>query len=91
MDPRLQRYWLSKWTCPTHGEYIARTREPIQDPERRPIPCPECVSIFKEQIQGMTVQPVPFVSKPRWPRKNEVMDETFSDKAPLRKRRTMRW
>lgn len=89
MDPRLKPYYLSKWTCPTHGHFIARTANPV-DPAR-PIPCPECVTVFEDQLKGMTVQPVPYVSRPRWPAKKEGFDVTVSDKAPLKKRKTRTW
>jgi hypothetical protein len=86
MDPRLQPYYLSRWKCPVHGKYTARTKDPV-DPVRNPIMCPECRSWiqFEAQIKGMTVQSVPQVSKPRLP---QAKDNSMivSAKAPSRKR-----
>lgn len=87
-DPRMQPYVLSKWKCPLHGFYSARTTEEI-DPAR-PILCPECIPEFLEQLAGcMTVLPVPFVSKPRIPSKTDL-SPTFSKNATLMKRGPVR-
>jgi hypothetical protein len=83
MAGKLQRYWLSKWICPFHGHYTARTFAKV-DPNR-PILCPECKPIFVDQIEGRTVQALPYVSKPRVPSRAESTP-IASDKAPLRKR-----
>lgn len=86
-DERLRPYVLSKWKCPFHGFYAARTTEKV-DPSR-PIMCPECIPEFIEQLGGMTVLPVPFVSKPRIPSKTDL-NPTFSKKATLMKRGPVR-
>lgn len=86
-DPRLRPYVLSKWKCQFHGYYAARTTEPV-DPTR-PIMCPECIPEFIEQLPGMTVLPVPFVSKPRIPSKTDL-NPTFSPNARLMKRGPVR-
>lgn len=82
-----QSYYLSKWTCPLHGHYTARTREPRD--ENRRAHCPDCISIFEGCVKGNTILPVPFVTKPRWPKK-EGFDRTHSAKAPFRKRGVVR-
>ena len=87
LDPRLRPYVLSKWKCPFHGYYAARTVDRV-DPER-PICCPECIPEFIEQLAGHTVLPVPFVSKPRIPSKTDL-NPTFSKKATLMKRGPVR-
>jgi hypothetical protein len=86
-DARLRPYVLSKWKCPWHGFYAARTTHKV-DPEH-PILCPECVPEFIEQLPGMTVLPVPFVSKPRIPSKTDL-NPTFSKNARLMKRGPVR-
>jgi hypothetical protein len=86
-DDRLRPYVLSKWKCPFHGYYAARTEEAVS-PER-PILCPECVPEFIEQLPGMTVLPVPFITKPRLPSKTDL-NPTFSKKATLMKRGPVR-
>jgi hypothetical protein len=87
---RMRPYVLSKWKCPLHGYYSARTATAV-DPER-PVLCPECVPEFIEQAAGYTVLPVPFVSKPRWPSKKDWQEHspTFSKKANLMKRGPVR-
>lgn len=79
----LKPYYLSKWICPTHGKFVARTTAPV-NPDF-PIHCPDCNAQFVEQLQGMTILPVPFVSKPSWPQtsNNQFTGQT----APLRKRK----
>jgi hypothetical protein len=80
----MQSYYLSKWTCPVHGHFSARTVHPVD--QNRPVHCPECVSVFEGQVKGTTVLPVPFVTRPTWP-KVHGMDRTFSDKAPSKERK----
>ncbi len=87
LDPRLRPYVLSKWKCPWHGYYSARTTDRV-DPAR-PISCPECLPEFIEQLAGMTVLPVPFVSKPRIPSKTDH-NPTYSKNARLMKRGPVR-
>jgi hypothetical protein len=91
MSPRgpsvgLRPYYASKWKCPVHGYYAARTEHPV-DPEKRPVICPECIASIEmiSQLKGHTSQSVPFVSKPRIPKKTDL-SRTYSEKAPLRKR-----
>jgi hypothetical protein len=87
LDARLRPYVLSKWKCPFHGYYAARTVKAV-DPAR-PILCPECIPEFIEQLAGQTVLPVPFVSKPRIPSKTDL-NPTFSKNARLMKRGPVR-
>ena len=83
-DDRLRPYVLSKWKCPFHGYYSARTEQEVS-PDR-PILCPECIPEFIEQLAGCkTVLPVPFITKPRLPSKTDL-NPTFSKKATLMKR-----
>ena len=84
---RMRPYVLSKWKCPFHGYYAART-DSLVDPAR-PVLCPECVPEFIEQLAGHTVLPVPFVSKPRIPSKKDI-NPTFSKNARLMKRGPVR-
>jgi hypothetical protein len=90
LDPRLRPYVLSKWKCPYHGYYSARTTEKVD--ASRPIGCPECVPELLDQLPGMTVLPVPWVSKPRIPSKLDWQQHspTFSEKARLMKRGPVR-
>ena len=83
MSFKLQHYWQSKWTCPIHGHFTARTREK-RGPEN-PVLCPDCKPLFVDAMECFTSQPVPWVSKPRIPAKAD-RTPVFSDKAPLRKR-----
>lgn len=80
---RLQPYWLSKMTCPTHGKYTARTK----DSPERPVPCPECMGgwVLEGSCKGHTKQCIPFVSKPRIPQETKGAF-IHSAKAPVRKR-----
>jgi hypothetical protein len=87
IDPRLRHYFLSKWKCPFHGYYSARTVEKVYP--GRPVLCPECKPEFIEQLAGRTVLPVPFVSKPRIPSKTDL-NPTFSKNARLMKRGPVR-
>ena len=84
MPGPLKPYYHSKWTCPFHGHYSARTVAPI-DPDKNPVFCPECKPIFVSQLKGYTNQPVPSITKPRVPSKADATPHV-SDKAPLRKR-----
>lgn len=77
------RYYFSKWSCPWHGKYTARTNVKVDD--GNPVLCPECIPTFDEGLWGMTTQPVPYVSKPRIPQLTRV-EPVASDKRPLRKR-----
>ena len=81
----LKPYFLSKWKCPFHGHFSARTEKPV-DP-KRPISCPECVIgiEFVSTLKGMTSQTIPYISKPRIPKKTDLAP-IASEKAPLRKR-----
>ena len=81
MDPRLRPYFLSKWKCQFHGDYVARTSAPV-DPSR-PIPCPECRPEFVSQLAGHTVLPVPFVSRPKLPENRGDRTPIFSKNAKL--------
>lgn len=83
---RLQPYYASKWKCPIHGHYFARTNVPA-DANLRPVVCPECIASLEmvSQMKGMTSQVVPFVSKPRIPKKTDIAP-IASDRAPVRKR-----
>jgi hypothetical protein len=83
----LQPYVLSKWKCPTHGYYSARTAT-LVDPSR-PILCPECIPEFIEPLAGKTSMPVPFITKPRIPSKTDL-NPTFSKNARLMKRGPVR-
>ena len=84
--PVLRLYWLSKWTCPVHGKFTAKTANKV-DPARRQISCPECVVMlqFDGQCKGHTAGPLPLVSKPRIPAKEKVQP-VASDNRPLTKR-----
>lgn len=83
MRAGLKPYFLSKWICPTHGHFTARTEKAV-DP-LNPIHCPDCKSFFVAQTPGMTSQTIPHISKPRIPEKADKT-RTFSDKAPVHKR-----
>jgi hypothetical protein len=84
---RMRPYVLSKWKCPFHGYYTARTATAV-GPEK-PVLCPECIPEFIEQLAGQTTMPVPFVSKPRIPSKKDI-NPTFSKNARLMKRGPVR-
>ena len=91
IDPRMRPYVLSKWKCPYHGYYAARTAGRV-DPERPHLSgtmCPECIPEFIEQLPGMTVLPVPWVGKPRIPSKTDI-NPTYSKNARLMKRGPVR-
>lgn len=79
----LKPYYLSKWICPHHGHFQARTANRV-DP-RFPIHCPECKAQFVSQLAGRTSQEIPYISKPRIP-KTVKHNPNASEKAPVRKR-----
>ena len=81
----MQPYWLSKWTCPIHGTYEAKTAGRVDPAD--PVICPECRSSiqFDGQCQGRTIVQLPWVSKPRVPNK-DLMNFGTTDNAVVRKR-----
>ena len=86
-----QSYYLSKWCCEVHGNFTARTKDPVD--QKRPVRCPECIPKFEGQVKGMTKLEVPFVTKPNWPKMSKgtnQFDTTFSDKAPIKKQKAHR-
>jgi hypothetical protein len=86
MSPRASNpYWLSKWTCPVHGKYEAKTKTPASPAD--PVICPECRRglQFEGQTTGRTTMPLPWVGKPRIPQKERV-EPVASDNRPLKKR-----
>ena len=86
LEVNLRPYYASKWKCPIHGHYTARTERPV-DPVKSPVICPECIAsiVLVDQLKGRTKLDIPFVSKPRIPKKTDIQP-IASDKAPLRKR-----
>lgn len=86
MNPFMRPYFMSKWVCPYHGYFWARTDRPVD--QNRPLACPECTCTLISQCPGHTTQSVPYISKPRRPIavKGKGPEPRSSGNTPLRKR-----